>query len=410
MRSRTVPTPSASSSPAVSGPETGEDRLAVYVHWPFCARKCPYCDFNSHVREQVDEDRFAAALVREIATTAAALPQRIVGSVFFGGGTPSLMPPRVVARVLDVIAAAWHVSDRCEVTLEANPSSAEAGRFAGYRGAGVNRLSLGVQALDDHALGFLGRLHDAATARTALRLACATFPRVSADLIYARPGQTAAAWRAELSHVLGFGLSHLSLYELTIEPGTAFFRRQRGGETMAADEVTAADLYQLTQEMAAAAGLPAYEISNHARPGDECRHNLDCWQGLFYAGIGPGAHGRLPGDGGTVLATSNRRKPESWLKAVEAEGLGRAEAEPLDRLTRARELVLTGLRLVRGIDRCRFRERTGLALEAVIDPAAARRLVARGLLAEDNGHLAATPDGRLVLNALLRALLASDGH
>ena len=405
MPSATVPTPSASSSPAVSAPEPRRAPLAVYVHWPFCARKCPYCDFNSHVRKEVDAARFGAALVREIETTAAHHPDLAVGSVFFGGGTPSLMPAAVVARVIDAVKAAWPVADDVEITLEANPSSVEAERFAGYRAAGVNRLSLGVQALDDAALRFLGRLHDARTALAALELALETFPRVSADLIYARPGQTVGAWRAELARALALGVAHLSLYQLSIEPGTAFYRRAAAGEALAADPDRAADLYELTQEMTAAAGLPAYEISNHARPGAESRHNLAYWQAGYYAGIGPGAHGRLPAAGGGVNAIADHRRPERWLAAVEAEGLGRESVETIDPGTRAREAVMMGLRLVRGIDKALFHARTGRALADMIDMEAVHRLAGAGFLVDGADRLAVTPQGRPVLNALLRQLL-----
>ena len=411
MPSATAPTPFASSSPAVSAPEPARAPLAVYVHWPFCARKCPYCDFNSHVRKEVDAARFGAALVREIETTAAHHPEHVVASIFFGGGTPSLMPADVVARVVDAVGTAWPVADDVEITLEANPSSAEAERFAGYRAAGVNRLSLGVQALDDGALRFLGRLHDVRTALAALGLALEVFPRVSADLIYARPGQTPDAWRRELARALALGVGHLSLYQLSIEPGTAFHRRAAAGAALAADPDRAADLYDLTQEMTAAAGLPAYEISNHARPGAESRHNLAYWQAGHYAGIGPGAHGRLSAAGGGVCAVANHRRPERWLAAVEAAGLGRERVEAIDPETRAREAVMMGLRLVRGIDKALFRARTGRALAAVVDMEAVHRLAGAGFLVDGSDRLAATPEGRPVLNALLRELLlASSRH
>ncbi len=405
MPSATAPTPSASSSPAASAPEPRRAPLAVYVHWPFCARKCPYCDFNSHVRKDVDAARFGAALVREIATTAAHHSGHVVTSIFFGGGTPSLMPADVVARVIDAVESAWPVADDVEITLEANPSSAEAARFAGYRAAGVNRLSLGVQALDDAALRFLGRLHDAKTALAALELALAVFPQVSADLIYARPGQTPDAWRAELARALALGTAHLSLYQLSIEPGTVFHRRAAAGAALAANPDRAADLYELTQEMTAAAGLPAYEISSHARPGAESRHNLAYWQAGPYAGIGPGAHGRLAAGDGRIDAIANHRRPERWLAAVEAEGLGRESAETIDPGTRAREAVMMGLRLVRGIDKTLFCARTGRPLAAVVDMEAVHRLAGAGFLADEPDRLAATAKGRPVLNALLRELL-----
>ena len=310
--------------PSCSPPTASDPGFGVYVHWPFCQSKCPYCDFNSHVRESVEHERWARALTAELETMAALAPGREVASVFFGGGTPSLMEPATVQAVLDRIAGLWSMAPNAEITLEANPGSVEADRFAGYAAAGVNRLSLGVQALDDAALGFLGRRHDVAEALRALDVARANFGRVSFDLIYARPQQTVAAWRDELARALAFGTDHLSLYQLTLEQGTRFWTLAGRGEFTLPDEDAAADLYALTQEMTAAAGLPAYEISNHARPGAESRHNLTYWRSGEWVGIGPGAHGRLAGDGGAI-ARRQHKAPETWLAAVEADGHGTAE-------------------------------------------------------------------------------------
>lgn len=377
------------------------DELAIYVHWPFCLSKCPYCDFNSHVAASIDHERWAAAYARELAAYAEATRGRVVASVFFGGGTPSLMRPVTVAAVLDAVAALWPVADDVEVTLEANPTSAEAGRFAGFRAAGVNRLSLGVQALDDASLARLGRGHSAADARAAVALAARIFPRSSFDLIYARPGQTLAAWRAELAEALSFASGHLSVYQLTIEPGTKFYR----DGVAAADEDRGADLYELTQDMLEAAGLPAYEISNHAGPGNACRHNVVIWQGTDYLGIGPGAHGRLT-VGGTTAAIRALRAPEKWLRAVEERGDGVAERLPLADRERAEELLLSGLRLTAGLDRKRFRRRSGRDLLACIDADRLAQLIEAGFLIVDELVLRATPAGRMRLNAVMAALLA----
>src|SRR5438477_11446330 len=286
--------------------------LAVYIHWPFCRSKCPYCDFNSHVRERIDEARWTSALLADLERQAELAPDREVVSVFFGGGTPSLMPPETVAALVERVKALWPVAPDLEVTLEANPNSAEADRFAGFAAAGINRLSLGIQALQPEALRFLGRGHDRDEAIAAIRLARASFARYSFDLIYARPGQSVAAWEAELDEALGLAGKHLSLYQLTIEPGTAFGNRAARGEVLAADEETGAALFEATQRRLAAAGLPAYEISNHARPGAECRHHLAHWHYDDYLGIGPGAHGRGTQDGGKI-ATRQRRTPAAWL-------------------------------------------------------------------------------------------------
>jgi oxygen-independent coproporphyrinogen-3 oxidase len=339
--------------------------FGIYVHWPFCRSKCPYCDFNSHVRHgPLDQARFVRAFTAEIGATAARTPGRTVSTVFFGGGTPSLMEPLTVAAILDAIAKHWNVSRDVEVTLEANPTSVEARRFAGYRAAGVNRVSLGVQALDDAALSALGRTHTAREALDAVGIARRIFERYSFDLIYARPGQTLADWRAELTSAISQAAEHLSLYQLTIEPGTAFAALTAAGKLTVPDADHARNLYDVTQEACAAAGLPAYEVSNHARPGAECRHNLVYWRCHEYAGIGPGAHGRLDMRGGIRMATATERQPEAWLTLVEAKGQGLVTDEPLSRADAANEYLLMGLRLAEGIDLNRFRGLAGRPLAA----------------------------------------------
>src|SRR5882757_9905522 len=340
-----------------SRPQAGEGKqeaFGVYVHWPFCLSKCPYCDFNSHVRHApIDEERFSRAFAREIETTAARTPDREVSSIFLGGGTPSLMRPQTVGSILDAIGKHWSVAPDVEVTLEANPTSVEATRFRGYRTAGVNRVSLGVQALDDQSLKELGRLHTAQEALDAVAIARASFDRYSFDLIYARPRQTLDAWRAELKRAISEAAEHLSLYQLTIEPGTPFFGLHKAGKLITPDEDLGRDLYDLTQQVCGDAGLPAYEISNHARPGAECRHNLVYWRGHEYAGIGPGAHGRLNIDG-RRYATETDKKPEGWLERVETQGVGLTLDEKLQPGEVADEFLLMGLRLVEGIEPHRF--------------------------------------------------------
>jgi len=377
--------------------------LAVYIHWPFCRSKCPYCDFNSHVRDGVDPKRWTKALLADLDHHAGLVPERIVGSIFFGGGTPSLMPPETVAALLDRVGARWRVAADVEITLEANPNSAEAERFRAFAAAGVNRLSLGVQALDPAALRFLGRAHDRLEAMAAIEHARNTFARFSFDLIYARPGQTVADWRGELAEALKLAGDHLSLYQLTIEPGTAFATLARRGDLSPSDEDTTAALYETTQERLAGAGLPAYEISNHARPGAECRHNLAYWRCQDYVGIGPGAHGRLT-RAGIKYATRQRRAPEAWLAAVETAGTGLEETAPIDRETAIEEMLMMGLRLTEGIARDRLERATGQAVEtrfAGTLPA----LIEGGFLTSDQDRLAATAAGRQRLNAVLAALL-----
>ncbi len=380
-------------------------RLAVYVHWPFCLSKCPYCDFNSHVRETIDEAAWRRALLAEIDHFAALAPGRRAGSLFFGGGTPSLMAPETAAAVIERVNARWPFADDAEITLEANPTSAEAGRFRAFREAGVNRLSLGVQALDDRALRFLGRGHDVAEALAALEAAQAVFARVSFDLIYARPGQTLAAWRAELGRALGFGTRHLSLYQLTIEPGAAFHARAARGEIRLPEDETAAALYDLTQELCAAAGLPAYEVSNHAAQGEESRHNLAYWRGEDYVGLGPGAHGRLTLEGRRV-AFRQSRAPETWLAQVAQAGHGTCERRALGVDEHAAELLMMGLRLAEGVARARFEAQTGVPLDRAVDAERLAELVEGGLMIADGRGIRTTPAGRRLLDSALAALVS----
>ena len=376
--------------------------FGIYVHWPFCAAKCPYCDFNSHVRTAIDEDGWVDAIARELDWTheAQGKDRPIVETIFFGGGTPSLMQGRSVARILDKIARLWRMANDVEITLEANPASADAARFADYRAAGVNRLSLGMQALNDADLKFLGRLHNEAEARAALDLAMANFERVSLDLIYARPGQSDAQWREELKQALAFGTDHLSLYQLTIEPETPFALLHRNGQLRIPDDDLAAGLYETTQEITEAAGLPAYEISNHARPGSESRHNLIYWRYGDYAGVGPGAHGRLMLNG-TRIATSAIRLPERWREMVVKENKAFTDFTRIDDADAAREHLLMNLRLREGIDLAAYEARWGHRPP----PEKIVPLIEQGMLRQEGDMLSATPGGRLVLNAVIAALL-----
>jgi putative oxygen-independent coproporphyrinogen III oxidase len=387
-----------------SAPSAKEPGFALYVHWPFCASKCPYCDFNSHVRDGVDAARWQRAYLAELDRAAAETAGRTVTSVFFGGGTPSLMPPATAAAILDRVTALWPVAREAEITLEANPGASEAARFRAFREAGVNRLSIGVQALDDAALAFLGRKHSAGEALAAVERAAAAFDRFSFDLIYARPGQSVADWRDELTRALGFAGEHLSVYQLTIEPGTAFHTAHQRGDFALPDEDTAADLYETTRDLLTAAGLNAYEISNHARPGAESRHNLTYWRYGDYAGVGPGAHGRLT-LGETKVATRQQRLPETWLADVERTGSGEVERTPLARAERGREMLLMGLRLSEGVDLARFEREAGVPARDFVDAAAARRLADAGLIAWTDDALRATEAGRQRLNAVLAALV-----
>ena len=382
------------------------DPLALYIHWPFCLQKCPYCDFNSHVREVIPQARFAAALRLELAWEAARLGRRPLASIFFGGGTPSLMAPDTVA---DLVADAYRLFDAApgiEVTLEANPTSVEQGRLAAFRAAGINRLSLGVQALDDAALASLGRAHSAAQAMAALETARAIFPRLSFDLIYARPGQSLAAWRDELGRALALAADHLSLYQLTIEPGTAYEALHRRGDILLPDDALSAALYEATAEAAAAHGLHAYEISNYAVPGAESRHNLAYWRYSDYAGIGPGAHGRLRlgATPDSLTATRRHRAPEIWADRVAQHGHGSTVEEPVGTRDRAREALLMGLRLIEGIDVAAFAERTGIALTEAIDPTILSACIEAGYLVLSPQRLLATHAGRQRLDALLPRL------
>jgi putative oxygen-independent coproporphyrinogen III oxidase len=371
--------------------------LAIYIHWPFCRSKCPYCDFNSHVRERIDTQAWTDALLADLDRQAEFAPDHQVVSIFFGGGTPSLMPPDTAAVLIEHVQRHWRTAPKLEITLEANPNSAEAERFAGFAAAGVNRLSLGVQALDSAALKFLGRGHDRAEALAAIQLSQRLFPRSSFDLIYARPGQSLAGWDDELDEALALAGEHLSLYQLTIEPGTAFHTRAAKGELATLDEEHAAALFEMTQERLAASGLPAYEISNHARPGAESRHNLAYWRYDDYLGIGPGAHGRVT-RGGIKYATRQRRLPEAWLARPELE-----EMTAIGRETAVEEMVMMGLRLVEGIPRERLETLAECNVEALFG-ISLTRLLDGGFITLDKTRLAATAAGRQRLNAVLGKL------
>ena len=384
--------PSESSSQRFS--EVGEP-FALYVHWPFCVSKCPYCDFNSHVRETIDQDAWRKALLTDLAYEARLLPGRTLGSIFFGGGTPSLMPPATVAALIEAAGRYWPLADDVEITLEANPSSVEADRFADLGAAGVNRVSLGVQAFDDERLAFLGRAHSAREGLDALRTAQRNFARVSFDLIYALPGDTEQQWSSDLDRAIGVGTEHLSLYQLTIEPGTRFAAMAAKGTLTPLDADYAGGLFELTQARTAAAGIPAYEISNHARPGAESRHNLTYWRYGDYAGIGPGAHGRRNG-----RATLRHRKPENWLTAISRNNHGIELEEALTDSERATEALVMGLRLAEGLDV----ERSGL--EPFVNRHAIARLTEQGLLVRDGTRIAATSAGMLLLEAILREISA----
>lgn len=381
--------------------------VALYVHWPFCKAKCPYCDFNSHVRADIDHGRWARALVRETKAALAPYHGRAgvrLESVFFGGGTPSLMAPETVEAVLGAAKALVPFADDVEITLEANPTSVEASKFQGFRAAGVNRVSLGVQSLEGEALRFLGREHDAQEALAAVDLARSIFPRWSFDLIYARPDQTPDSWARELEAALFRAGDHLSLYQLTLEPGTAFFTRARLGERMTAEEEAAVDLWETTQSVTAAAGFSAYEVSNHARPGGESRHNLVYWRYGDYAGVGPGAHGRVSDGAGARIATTRTRLPEKWLETVEAEGEALTERVVVPVEERRRELLLMGLRLSEGVPERRLVEETGRGFD-VLDPARVDALQEEGWIAFSEGALKVTESGRPRLNAILGYLV-----
>jgi oxygen-independent coproporphyrinogen-3 oxidase len=385
-------------APATVKNSSAPGDLALYVHWPFCVSKCPYCDFNSHVRERIDQQRWREALLVDLAHEARLLPDKRLTSIFFGGGTPSLMEPATVAAVIEAAARHWPAGPELEITLEANPSSVEAARFADLAAAGVNRVSLGLQSLDDRALAFLGRAHSADEGLRALETAQRHFGRVSFDLIYALPDQGTAEWAATLSRALSFGTNHLSLYQLTIEPGTRFAALHAAGRFTPLDGDAAADLFELTAELTDAAGLPAYETSNHARPGQESRHNLTYWRYGDYAGVGPGAHGRRLGQ-----RTVRHRKPENFLSALLRNGHGLVEEEPLTPTEAAAEALVMGLRLAEGIDPDALAERFGRAL---IDEEATRRLQQLGLVERSPGRLRVTPPGRLLLDRILAEVAA----
>ena len=375
--------------------------LALYIHWPFCVSKCPYCDFNSHVREQVDVAAWQAALLADMAHEAALTPGRKLSSIFFGGGTPSLMPPALVEMLIAAAERHWGFAGNIEITLEANPSSVEAANFHDLAKAGVNRVSLGLQSLDDQTLQFLGRAHDVDEGLAALDTAQAAFERVSFDLIYARPGQSLADWQAELDRALGFGTGHLSLYQLTIEPGTRFETLVRTGALIPADDDHCADLFELNRGIMTTAGLPAYEISNHARPGQESRHNLTYWRYEDYIGIGPGAHGRRLNS-----ATERHKKPENFLSAVERNGNGLKVEQPLSPETRVMEALMMGLRLAEGVDLQALEDKTGLRAAQMVDQEAVDQLSELGLLDATAGRLTISPKGMPLLDALLPKIIA----
>jgi oxygen-independent coproporphyrinogen-3 oxidase len=378
----------------------GEDVLALYVHWPFCVSKCPYCDFNSHVRDSVDQQLWRGALLADLAHEARVEPGRRLGSIFFGGGTPSLMPPETVAAIIEAAERHWGFAPGIEITLEANPSSVEAARFADLASAGVNRVSLGLQSLDEAALAFLGRAHGVAEGLAALETAQSAFDRVNFDLIYALPGQSEAEWRCALERALSFGTGHLSLYQLTIEPGTRFAALAAKGALAPADPDFSAGLYELTQDLTGAAGLPAYEISNHARPGEESRHNLAYWRYQSYLGVGPGAHGRRGG-----AMTQRHKKPENWLSALQRNGHGLSEERPVPLADRGIEALLMGLRLREGVDLARIAALAGTEPCALIDPVAADRLERQGLIERSGERLKVTGAGMLLLDAILAELV-----
>ncbi|MHB1206020.1 MAG: radical SAM family heme chaperone HemW [Rhodospirillaceae bacterium] len=387
----------------------GDEGFGLYVHWPFCISKCPYCDFNSHVVASVDQAAWREGLLQELAHFAEPIAGRELTSIFFGGGTPSLMDASTTRAVIEAARGYWPAADDLEITLEANPGTVDAERFGAFRDAGVNRLSMGVQALNDRDLAFLGRKHSTADARRAWESAARIFPRVSFDLIYARPQQTVSAWRAELTEalraVVESGISHLSLYQLTMEPGTAMQSAHERGEFTLPDEDASAELYESTQELCEAAGFPAYEISNHAKPGEASRHNRTYWRGGDYVGVGPGAHGRLTNEGLT-RAVRQIKAPALWLKAVAASGHGTQEVETVDPKGRAEELVLMGLRLTEGLDKARFARLAGRPLAEALNPEALKIMLHEGHLVESATALAATPKGRMALNAVIRGLLA----
>lgn len=385
------------------GGAPGGRGVSLYVHWPFCESKCPYCDFNSHVESFVDEAAWQAALIAELDHYAALAGRRTLRSVFFGGGTPSLMPPSIVGSLLERAARHWTVAPDLETTLEANPSSAEVSKLADFRAAGINRLSIGVQSFDDAELAFLGRAHDAAEAWRAIEAAARLFDRYSFDMIYALPGQRPEQWRERLRTALGLAGDHLSLYQLAVEKGTPFFTARRDGAFELPDDDDALELMDVTHAVTDAAGYPFYEISNHAVPGGECRHNLFCWQGEDYVGIGPGAHGRI-GMAGERHATEQIPAPAAWLAAVRTNGHGTRARAPVGRADRLDELLITGLRLVSGLERGTFLAVAGEQLEGWLDMETVAALEREGLIRLDDDALSATRAGMRRLNSLIAAL------
>ena len=390
-------------SSTISAKAADGQGLALYIHWPFCISKCPYCDFNSHVREQIDHDAWQAALLADMRYEHQVSQNRRISSIFFGGGTPSLMPPRLVAKLIEEADALWGLEERCEITLEANPSSVEASRFSDLASAGVNRVSLGLQSLDDQTLDFLGRAHDVTEGLAALDTAQKNFGRVSFDLIYARPGQSLNDWQTELGTALGFGTTHLPLYQLTIEPGTRFETLVRTGALVPADDDHCADLFEMTQQLTCAAGLPAYEISNHARPGQESRHNLSYWRYDDYIGIGPGAHGRRLNS-----ATERHKKPENFLSAVERNGNGLKVEQALSPQTRAMEALMMGLRLAEGVDIPVLENKTGLTSTDIIDMHEVEKLSSAGFMEASAARLMVTMKGMPLLDAILPKIISDN--
>lgn len=378
--------------------------FGIYIHWPFCKAKCPYCDFNSHVRERIEEDVWRGSYLKELAHFAAMVPGRSVTSIFFGGGTPSLMNPKTAETVIDAVSRHWRVANDIEITLEANPTSVEAGKLRDFRAGGINRVSLGIQALDDRDLKFLGRQHNQTEALAALDLAANTFDRFTFDLIYARPGQTPDSWARELDRAMTFAADHLSLYQLTIETGTVFEQAYARGDFVLPDEDVQAELYEMTAERLGVAGLAPYEISNYAKPGSESRHNLTYWRYGDYVGIGPGAHGRLALDG-KKIATRQHRAPERWLEMVAADGHATRQCDEVSLDARTSEMVMMGLRLAEGIPLARFIAETGKPFDRCIDKARLDRLIAGGFIALTGDRLTATAEGRQRLDAVLAELL-----
>lgn len=398
--------PNGSTAPLLPANDRAEN-AAIYVHWPFCEKKCPYCDFNSHVREKIDQTSWQTAMLKEIDTFAAHFPNLKATSIFFGGGTPSLMPPETTGLIIERIKIKWGADEDIEITLEANPSSVEAARFHDYAQAGVNRVSVGVQSFKDDSLRFLGRLHNAAEATKALEVARNNFERVSFDLIYALPKQSLEEWQTELHQALSFSPSHLSLYQLTIEEGTAFYHQFNRGKFSLPDEELAAALFETTQLMTEKAGLPAYETSNHAKPGQQSRHNLAYWRGESYVGLGPGAHGRLPGtDTGAAIGHQQIKRPEDWLAAVNANGCGLDSMEEINRNDRAVEAIMMGLRLQEGISTAVFKERFGQNIDWYLDSASVADLLSDGYLSKNKDTLAVTSKGAPLLNFLLPKIIA----